>query len=58
MPNYIDKKEVRHGKWAKEGNGYAYYYKCTECGWKDGYPFNDRFSYCPNCGARMDGELE
>ena len=45
---------VVHGRWnfdaftAKHGNPY----RCSCC--KEEYA--DMFNYCPNCGARMDGE--
>lgn len=48
-----DVQEVRHGKWKPCGEMFY----CSNC--------NDMivpkyqaniFSYCPNCGARMDGE--
>lgn len=52
-----DVVEVRHGEWvSNELCGYKYAFYCSECGWVDGYPFNDRHKYCPNCGAKMDGE--
>ena len=52
-----DVQEVRHGRWiSNELCGYKWAYYCSECGWVDGYPFNDRHNYCPNCGAKMDGE--
>lgn len=47
--------EVKHGEWISTGTGYTWCYYCSECGWKDGYPFNDRFNYCPHCGAKMGG---
>lgn len=51
-----DVQEVRHGKWiSNELGGYKWAYYCSECGWLDGYPFNERHKYCPNCGAKMDG---
>lgn len=60
-----DVAEVKHGKWIKmynnpsDGN-----YYCSEChkyrdivtGRKT--PRDRDFSYCPNCGARMDGGHE
>ena len=50
----VDVVEVKHGEWVNEGN---YLYTCSLCGDKallklGGKPCN----YCPNCGARMDGE--
>ena len=54
-----DVEPVRHGRWeafyAEELCGYRRaYYVCSNC-------FNssdDEFDYCPNCGARMDGEAD
>lgn len=46
-----DVAEVRHGKWNKNGNGRD----CSICGFKY-YANGSLFNYCPNCGARMDGE--
>lgn len=44
------------GEWiSNELGGYKYAFYCNECGWVDGYPFNDRHKYCPNCGAKMKG---
>ena len=52
-----DVQEVRHGRWiSNDLGGYKWAYYCSECGWVDGYPFNDRHKYCPHCGAKMDGE--
>lgn len=51
-----DVEPVVHGEWRENGlNGYAYAIICSKCGYIDGYPFNDRSRYCPNCGAKMDG---
>ena len=58
MPT-VDAVEVVHGRWVKKTADYVYYYACSECGepvlksqWG-----NDFFSdYCPNCGAKMDGD--
>lgn len=53
-----DVVEVRHGRWVADGDGYHWTYNCSICGWKDGYPFNERHNFCPNCGAKMDGGRE
>ena len=59
MTPTADVQEVRHGRWiSNELGGYEWAYYCSECGWIDGYPFNDRHKYCPNCGTKMDGERE
>ena len=54
MPT-IEAKPVVHGRWiSKNHHGYEWVFVCSNCGYIDGYPFNDRFNYCPNCGAKMD----
>ena len=46
---------VKHGKWiSTKPHGYEWTFVCSECGYVDGYPFNERHNYCPNCGARCD----
>ena len=50
-----DVRPVVRGKWIADGDGYHWTYNCSICGWKDGYPFNERHNYCPNCGAMMIG---
>ena len=48
---------VVHGRWiSKNPRGYAWTFVCSNCGYVDGYPFNDRHNYCPNCGAKMESE--
>ena len=50
-----DVAPVIHARWIDNGRGgYAHAYFCSNCGWLDGYPIEDRFNYCPNCGAKMD----
>lgn len=46
--------EVVHGEWDK----YQRYAICSECEAGFCYYKNevDRFRYCPNCGAKMDGD--
>lgn len=51
-----DVQEVRHGKWVrKEPEGAIFAdYECSVC---SSYPTGSiRSHYCPNCGAKMDGE--
>ena len=57
MTPTADVQEVRHGRWiSNDLGGYKWAYYCSECGWVDGYPFNDRHKYCPHCGAKMDAK--
>ena len=61
--------EVRHGEWKEVqlpyttffgGKGEGPYRKCSVCEW--GYPVVTvgqhlkKYMFCPNCGAKMDGE--
>ena len=51
----VDAVEVVHGRWEFEKNPYmrdAWTYRCTAC---DGR-YSDNPRYCPNCGAKMDGD--
>lgn len=43
---------VKHGRWVQMKR-YKSEFVCSECGdlWLD-----EKSNYCPNCGARMDGE--
>lgn len=51
-----DVAPVVHGRWIdNEHHGYNWVFICSNCNYVDGYPFNDRYNYCPNCGAKMDG---
>ena len=51
-----DVQPVKHGKWIGRELGY-----CTCCGHKgcasDMWNGCEDIYYCPNCGARMDGDV-
>ena len=51
-----DVAPVKHGKWIFDAENYEW--NCSEChDWPiDGSFDDDRTNYCPNCGAKMDGE--
>lgn len=51
MTPAADVAEIKRGKWEKDGNGRT----CSKCEFKY-YANGGLFNYCPNCGARMDGE--
>jgi rubrerythrin len=47
-----DVVEVRHGEWTKS-SPYNRFMNCSVCGFGQDHT---TFKYCPNCGAKMDGE--
>ena len=49
-----DVVEVQHGRWKWDGFVYDAPWQCSECGTFSEYESN----YCPNCGAKMDKEVE
>ena len=54
MPT-IDAEPVKHGKWIDEAEDWRNqieWFKCSQCD----FPTSTAYKYCPNCGARMDGE--
>lgn len=62
-----DVQEVRHGKWIKEyTDGFAngirnYKLICSCCNYSYldnhcGMIVPEHFNFCPNCGAKMDGD--
>ena len=51
------------GHWIeKDGYDGDTYYDCSECGESfcliEGTPTDNLYNYCPNCGAKMEGENE
>lgn len=48
-----DVAPVVHGRW-NNMDGYKTRKVCSECGW-DVPEYGKFYSYCPNCGAKMDG---
>ena len=55
--NTVDAVEVVHGRW--EQAEYHGFLRCSEC--KDVYiddtwVADGKWNYCPNCGAKMDGD--
>ena len=46
---------VRHSVWVKMSDRYGYYFCCNSCGYDR---TEHKYSYCPNCGAKMNGVEE
>ena len=55
----VDAVEVVHGEWVIERSPVEAEFKCSECDYlyidADSYA-KEKYNYCPNCGAKMDGE--
>ena len=52
----VDAVEVVHGRWRRFINGDGEYkYLCSVCGKMVTYEMGGS-NYCPNCGAKMDGD--
>ena len=47
----VDAEPVRHGQWVSECEPH---YECSVC--HHWFHLYDRTNYCPNCGAKMDGD--
>lgn len=58
--NISNEAKVKHGEWVYEDGDVGYnVYRCSKCGGK--VVLDDEggvYKYCPNCGAKMDGERE
>ena len=55
----VDAVEVVHGRWIMGVDIADYEYGvCSVCGYeeRDAFPCNRTPKYCPECGAKMDGD--
>ena len=51
----VDAVEVKHGRWVwKPYNERVSHLICSVCKREDGAC--EEYAYCPNCGAKMDGD--
>lgn len=50
----IDAEPVRHGRWIPETYSIS---KCSACG-QHHFAHAESWNYCPNCGAKMDLEVQ
>lgn len=60
----VDAAPVVHGRWVKMTGmmppEYHGHYECSECQWhmkglRNSWTREEEMSFCPNCGAKMDG---
>ena len=49
------KIEPKTGHWSHDGSHWKNRFICSECGYK---LFDKTTNHCPNCGCRMEGEIE
>lgn len=56
----VEAEPVRRGFWDSVGHKKSRF--CSVCGHDEPYKFapddTDIYNYCPNCGAKMDGDME
>lgn len=55
----VDAAPVVHGRWIPRKGKWFSCFQCSVCGEKISYPTADGkalTNYCPNCGAKMNGE--
>lgn len=45
----LEDVNFKRGRWIEDGH----YERCSECG----EPTNEYHNYCPNCGAKMEGDI-
>lgn len=52
-----DMQEVKRGEWIYADGDVGYnVYRCSKCGKAIFLDEEKIYNYCPNCGAKMDGE--
>lgn len=55
----VDAVPVKHGRWIDNKEsiiGELIERNCSRCGQRTTGTYEHFFPYCPNCGAKMDGE--
>ena len=57
LKSYADVAEVKHGEWLVCGM-FDDFGKCSNCDFKLPITTAIEYTYCPNCGAKMDGGSE
>ena len=54
-PIYEELVPVVHGRWEYARNAYGFFSpRCSAC--RQFNKYHEKYNYCPNCGAKMDGE--
>ena len=52
IPCDAEVADPKRGEWRERKGFYTVGFNCSECGW---FSITET-AYCPNCGAKMDGE--
>ena len=53
----VDAEPVQHGKWINAGHdAFTQYRRCSSCARL--LANAPAYDYCPNCGAKMDGDVK
>ena len=53
-----DVAPVQHGEWVVCGDGDNVPWMCSHCGKTTAHKYKVMYGkYCPNCGAKMDGDI-
>ena len=61
LMDYKSKPKQKTGKWIYDGTSFVSGFEwmhCSECNHADIWAEDTRTNYCPNCGAKMEGESE
>lgn len=56
-----DVQEVKHGHWIEQKNSVDLRISCSVCGYcytEADTSSEERFNFCPSCGAKMDEDAE
>ena len=59
-PYFVDAVPVVHGRWEKRTDvvGFVRCSNCRDCNIYDDWADGEKWNYCPNCGAKMDGDVD
>lgn len=52
----VENEPLKHGTWELKYIANGHYWECSCCHTKPNIYITKDTNYCPNCGAKMDGE--
>lgn len=53
----LDEVEQKKGEWERNDDGIMIWWECSECHHDAWYDREELTNYCPNCGAKMEAEV-